>query len=221
MPTFAGRGAGWGSGGDASNSAGAFETVQFYQEVDADEAATLGFMREEEKLARDVYLQLYEQWQAPLFNNIANAEQRHMDAVKDLLDKYALPDPTDPDDNGVYSNAVLQQLYNDLMTRGAESYLEALRVGAYIEEIDIEDNQMAIEATDNEDLKALYDKLLRGSRNHLRAFVGTIERLGVVYEAQYLDQDLVDAIADTPTERGNAAGRGGSRGFGSGTRYNL
>ena len=33
------------------------------------EAATLVFMREEEKLARDVYITLYDQWEHPVFNN--------------------------------------------------------------------------------------------------------------------------------------------------------
>ena len=43
---------------------------------------------------------------------------------------------------------------------------------------------------------------MSGSRNHLRAYVGQIENLGVVYEAQYLSQDEVDAIVDSPIERG-------------------
>ncbi len=82
---------------------------------------------------------------------------------------------------------------------------EALQVGALIEEVDIEDLQLAIEETDNADLQNAYDNLMRGSRNHLRAFVAEIERTGVVYEAQHLDQTIVDAILDGPVERGGSS----------------
>ena len=46
------------------------------------------------------------------------------------------------------------------------------------------------------------ENLMSGSKNHLRAYVGQIENLGIVYEAQYLPQDKVDSIVDSPVERG-------------------
>jgi hypothetical protein len=214
MPVFAGRGGNAGAGQAAASPL--YQNVA-YQEVDALEAATLSFMREEEKLARDVYLNLFDQWQSPLFENIANAEQRHMDAVKAMLDKYALEDPADADSLGSFANTELQNLYDALMASGAVSYLEALKVGALIEEVDIEDNELAIAATDNDDLTTLYANLLRGSRNHLRAFVAEIERQGVVYEAQYLSTAAVDEIVDSPMERGTQQGLGGN-GNGAGRR---
>ena len=57
-------------------------------EIDA-----LLLMREEEKMARDVYLELNDLWGLPIFQNIANSEQTHMNAVKTLLDRYGLQDP--------------------------------------------------------------------------------------------------------------------------------
>jgi len=45
-------------------------------------------MREEEKLARDVYTTLGEKWDLNIFINIAGSEQTHTDAVKYLLDRY-------------------------------------------------------------------------------------------------------------------------------------
>lgn len=170
--------------------------------LDDTEAATLTFMREEEKLARDMYIAMNELWQSAQFANISASEQQHMDAVKNALDKYGLPDPATPDVQGSFVDPSLQQLYADLLARGETSYLAALNVGGYIEEVDIEDNQNALDATDNADLKVMYGNLLRGSRNHLRAYAAEIERLGVVYEAQYLEQSAVDAIIDTPMERG-------------------
>ncbi len=59
----------------------------------AAEEEGLLFMREEEKLARDVYLVLFDKWGLRVFENIAESEQRHMDAVLYLLGKYGLDDP--------------------------------------------------------------------------------------------------------------------------------
>jgi hypothetical protein len=171
------------------------------QPLNADEAATLTFMREEEKMARDVYLNMAARWALPPFANIAKSEQQHMDAIKAKLDKYRLPDPAMAG-IGTFRNAELQALYDGLMDRGEISYLEALRVGGLIEEGDIEDLDNAIAATNHADLAQVYGNLLRGSRNHLRAFASTIERQGVVYEAQHLEQEIVDAIIDSPMERG-------------------
>ena len=68
------------------------------------EAATLVFMREEEKLARDVYITLYDQWEHPVFNNISGSEQRHMDSMKSKIDKYGLVDPVTDDTVGIFQN---------------------------------------------------------------------------------------------------------------------
>ncbi|MGB7552008.1 MAG: DUF2202 domain-containing protein [Chromatiaceae bacterium] len=171
------------------------------QPLSADEAATLTFMREEEKMARDVYLNMAARWALPPFANIANSEQQHMDAIKAKLDKYGLPDPAKPE-IGAFKNAEIQALYDELMDRGETSYLEALWVGGLIEEVDIEDIDNAIAATSHADLAQVYGNLLRGSRNHLRAFASAIERQGEVYKAQHLDQETVDAIIDSPMERG-------------------
>lgn len=174
-------------------------------QIDANEAATLSFMREEEKLARDVYLDMNDLWDAVIFVNIAASEQQHMDTLLQLLDKYGLPDPAELDIPGWFSDQNLQTLYDDLVDRGRASYAEALQVGALIEEVDIEDLQLAIEQTDNADLQNAYENLMRGSRNHLRAFVAEIERAGVVYEAQHLDPAIVDVILDSPVERGGSS----------------
>jgi hypothetical protein len=72
------------------------------------EAEGLIFMREEEKLARDVYLTLYDQWDIPIFQNIARSEQTHTDAIKNLLDTYGLVDPMVNDKIGVFINPDLQ-----------------------------------------------------------------------------------------------------------------
>jgi len=172
------------------------------QTLSAVEVDNLMYMREEEKLARDVYLTMFDAWGLAVFDNIAASEQTHTDSVKDMIEKYRLADPVVDDSIGVFVNQELATLYAKLIARGTQSSLEALHVGAYIEEVDMVDLARAIEATDNADIRQLYENLMSGSRNHLRAYVGQIENLGVVYEAQYLSQDEVDAIVDSPVERG-------------------
>jgi hypothetical protein len=182
--------------------------------LDESESASLTFMHEEEKVARDVYLAMDEHWQALPFANIALAEQKHMETLKSMMDRYNLVDLSDPN-AGSFTDTDLQALYDKVTVEGKVSYLAALQVGALIEEVDIEDLENAIAATDNLDLQTAYGNLLRGSRNHLRAFATQIELQQVEgYEAQHLDQGAVDAILDTPMERGGNGGgqnNGGKR----------
>ena len=128
------------------------------------------FMREEEKLARDSYLTLYNKWHLPIFSKIANSELMHMTRVKDLLDRYGLPDPAAGKAVGEFTNPVLQQLYDDLMAQGSLSSTEALKVGVTIEEVDIKDLKDNIAATNKTDILQVYNNLLNASYNHLSAF---------------------------------------------------
>ncbi len=165
-------------------------------------------MREEEKLARDVYLYLYNTWQNPVFSNISKSEQRHMDAIKTLLDKYGLEDPITGMEPGMFKSAEMQELYNNLITKGSISLQDALQVGATIEDLDIKDLKELLEATDNEDIQLVYQNLMKGSRNHLRAFGSRLKNLGISYQAQFLSQEEVNEIINSPWERGRM-GKGG------------
>lgn len=157
------------------------------------EAHDLLFMREEEKLARDVYITLYNEWNARVFNNISQAEQTHMDALLGLLKTYGLEDPIL--DFGQFADPELQELFDALVASGLESKLDALMAGALIEEVDIEDIVHAMERTDKADILRVYESLVAGSENHLNAFVRNIESMtGETYVAQYISQAEVDAI---------------------------
>lgn len=165
---------------------------------EADEANLL-FLREEEKLARDVYLAMFALWQADIFSNIAASEQRHMDAILNLLDKYGLPDPAG--EEGVFQNAELQTLYDDLIALGSTSLLDAMMVGALIEEVDIEDLQLSLATASSPDLLNVYSNLMSGSEQHLRAFVANIETItGEPYVARVLSEEAVSAILESPSK---------------------
>ncbi len=167
------------------------------------EAEGILFMREEEKLARDVYLGLGDLWDLRIFDNIAASEQRHMDAILGLIETYGLEDPQTAEMIGVFANDDLQTLYDGLMTMGAESVEAALEVGATVEEVDIADLEEYLAGTMAGDITTVYGNLLRGSRNHLRAFVSQLEAAGVDREAAVLDPALYESIVSSGTERGN------------------
>jgi hypothetical protein len=119
-----------------------------------DEVADLAFQREEEKLARDVYLALYAKWGAAIFSNIAKSEQKHTDTLKKMLDKYGLPDPALPD-IGAFTNPDLRARYVSLVADGLISHVDGLYVGATIEEIDMIDIQQALDATSRLDRRII------------------------------------------------------------------
>lgn len=168
------------------------------------EKKALLFMREEEKLARDVYNAMYDQWGVRIFSNIAQAEQRHMDAVLCLLNKYQLTDPAGDKAAGVFQNAQLQTLYNTLLAEGKQSKAAAFTVGAKIEDVDIADLMKLRADMDNADIRAVFDELTRGSRNHLRAFVNNLKVLNLTYTPANITQELFDEIIGTPREKGGA-----------------
>ena len=167
-----------------------------------DELTSLSFMREEEKLAREVYITLYSKWSVNIFNNISSSEQTHMDAVLLLLKKYNLTDPVGSTAVGVFNNATLQNLYNQLVAQGNNSVLDAYKVGATIEDLDIFDLKNTLLNNDNQDIKLVYDMLTKGSRNHMRSFYKNILNTGGSYTPQYITQAEFDAIINSSMETG-------------------
>jgi hypothetical protein len=182
------------------------------------EIADLLFMREEEKLAHDVYLALYDVWGMNLFQNIAASEQTHTDSVLALLNNYGLTDPVGDNARGVFVDPDLQALYDQLVASGSQSLADALRVGAAIEEIDILDLDEAIAQTSQADIVQVYQSLRAGSENHLRAFVSTLERqTSETYQPQYLSPEAYAAIINGTQSQGNgSSGGNGNGGNGSG-----
>lgn len=164
------------------------------------EKADLLFMREEEELARDVYSNFAEIWSDMVFENIAKAETKHFNAIGKLLAAYGLQDSASQEE-GQFNNSELQALYDDLLVRGSTSHVDALMIGGLIEEVDIEDLANAKAAAAKPAIQRVYDNLLCGSRNHLRAFARNLEFQGIAYEAQHLSQEEVDEILDTPMDR--------------------
>ncbi len=167
------------------------------------EVESLLTMREEEKLAHDVYVALGETWGSRIFENIARAEANHVAAVKALLDRYDIADPADDLAIGEFTDPEVRALYDELVTRGRTSITEAFAVGAQIEDLDISD--LRERATDTQDIDKVFDALEQGSENHLRAFVRNLDRLGVTYTPTYLSAEEYESIIGSSHGQGRPA----------------
>lgn len=159
-------------------------------------------LREEEKLARDVYTTLGWWYDLPVFPNIARSEQQHMNLVALLLDRFGLPDPAEGNGIGEFDDPWVQGLYDDLTTFGAQSLENALIAGATIEDVDIFHLEHILHHADFADVNLIVQNMVAGSRNHMRAFVGALGQRGWTYGAQFIDQDDLDAILASPMETG-------------------
>ncbi len=162
----------------------------------------LNLMREEEKLARDVYLTLGDHWSLPIFFNIARAEQQHMNRVLSVMDLYEITDPILDDTVGVFVDPHFAELYTTLVNLGSQSLIDGLIVGATIEDLDIFDLYELIDVGTNDHILFAWQNLAKGSRNHLRAFMRALEAQDGVYQPQYIDQETYDAILASEWERG-------------------
>lgn len=180
------------------------------------EIEDLRFVRDEEKLARDVYLFFFEAYNKPVFSNIASAEQQHMDAVKTLLDRYGIADPVAGLGPGEFALEVHRELYAALTgfpeskALFADPLQGALYVGATIEDLDILDIQVRLGHTTRYDLTNVYENLMKGSRNHLRSYGGLLESLygydyanGDRYFGEFLPAAEITAIINSPRETGS------------------
>lgn len=166
------------------------------------EAASLAFMRQEEQLAHDVYAVSAALWATPVFGNITASEATHSAAVKALLDRYGLADPLAGRPNGSFPSAAFQSLYDSLAAASRRGLVDALKVGVEIEELDIHDITTQKPGIDNADILVVYDNLLRGSRNHLRAYMKVLVQQGGSYVPSHLSQAEFDAIVNSATESG-------------------
>lgn len=186
------------------------------EDLTEDDIAGLLWMREEEKLAHDVYQYFFDAYNMIIFDRIAASESKHADAVMRLLNHFGLEDPA-LSAAGEFSNETLQTLYNEMIAAGVDS-LEALKAGALIEETDIADLQTSIANTENTDLLTVYGHLLKGSGQHLKAFVKTLERYGFTYEPQVLSAEEFDAILVMSNGNGQQK-KGAQNGEGTGKKH--
>ena len=165
--------------GMAENSGGTFAKGYGVQtssvSYDDDAISELLYMIEEEKLAGDIYEAFYDLYGVKVFDNIAQSEDKHFDALINQAEKIGI----DVDEfvfapAGEFTNEELQEMYDDLLAAGSESLDAAVAVGVAIEEKDMVDIAEAAALVEGTQLASVYDNLLAGSANHLEAFEGWI-----------------------------------------------
>lgn len=189
--------------------------------ISREETDLVLYMREEEKLARDVYSYFYNMYNLPAFSNISNSEQKHMSSVLCILNQYGIEDPV-INEEGVFSDSDLQQLYNTLIEQGSVSLTDALSVGASIEDLDIYDLNEALDLVENSAIATIFNNLRCGSYNHMRAFSRHLNRKNSTFEPQHISVEDYKAILNS--QMGNCAnmskviGRGNGMGQGYGKR---
>jgi len=190
------------------------------------ETNLLIYMREEEKLARDVYNYFYTKYDFFVFKNIAQSEQTHIDRILAIMKAQNIPD-TASKENGVFNDPKLQTLYNQLIAQGNQSLIEALKVGATIEDVDIKDLMDYRNDTENVTILNTLELLTCGSRNHMRAFVNQLKLYNVTYVPQFIDTNIYQSIVNGAHERcmqnqgnrmNNVSNRGNGRGLNNSTR---
>jgi hypothetical protein len=132
--------------------------------------ATLAGMAQEEKLAGDLYQAFADKYPAVVFDRIAVAEDQHLDAVRTLLTRYGISDPTAGKPAGQFSDATVQATYDRLLAEGSANQTAAFAVGQQVERTDIADLQQALNGLTAADVTQVYQHLLTASQQHLTAF---------------------------------------------------
>lgn len=158
---------------------------------DAETLALLHDQIAEERMAARVYRALGEVFpEVRPFQNIPRAEDRHGGAIATLL---AGSDPAFSL-SAMIINPSYSSLGDELIARGSASEVDALRVGAYIEEKDILDLQALAVRLKHDGAKAIVAQLEQGSHHHLAAFVRNLRSHGVDYTPQLLSAEAFSAI---------------------------
>ena len=164
----------------------------------------IAYMGNEERLAYDVYMNLYDYHninnniQVMQLQNIAqNSEKTHVGIVQALVQKYDLgvDDLSNVEtavaDNsvafedmprGVYDIPAIQELYDFLYDKGIASKQAALEVGCMVEVVDIDDLDEYIELAEESNATDVIDafNILRdGSYSHYWAFDKGLKNMGI------------------------------------------
>ena len=193
---------------------------------------TLAYMWNEEKLAKDIYLALYDMWGQQTFYNIATrSETRHEEAVESLVQKYDI-NITNLENYeihyseeelralapGEYSVPEVQELYDTLYAKGSQSLQDALEVGCMVEVTDVNDLNEDIEIAEGaEDLVLVFGFLRSGSYNHYWAFDRALKNIGVSEGCCSLGAEYCKTPEEYPSSnrqgQGNGLGNGSHGGF--------
>jgi len=163
--------------------------------LDDNQKYSLAYMWNEERLAQDLYLNLYNvnSDAIQLYNIALKSEAYHIELVENLVKAYDLniTNLVDYTQNyseaelkampaGTYGVTAIQDLYNTLYNNGAASVQASLEVGCMVEVTDIDDlDKYIIDAKENQALIDTFNLLKDGSYSHYWAFDRALKNLGI------------------------------------------
>jgi hypothetical protein len=172
-----GMGSGYGMGGSGMMGAGARDGTCLDPSITAakgtlteQQKTTLGAMAQEEKLAHDLYTAFAGKYDVVVFDRIAASETRHLTAVRTLLARYGVADPTAGKAAGQFSDPTVQATYDKLLAQGGGNQVAALQAGVTVEQTDIADLTAALNGLSAPDVTQVYGQLRAASQHHLAAF---------------------------------------------------
>lgn len=192
---------------NTSNVVPSFETTA---ELTSDEIEFLYAVREDEKLARDIYNSFYSLYASKPMSNIAKAEENHIAAVERLFYFYSINYPA-VGEAGVFADATRQSYYNELISKGT-TLLDAYKAAAYLEEKDIADYEAVLPSITNPNIKLVIEHLIKGSINHFKATLRQIDALGGEYQAAVLSQERYTEIVNSNFANGKRYAKKGTDG---------
>lgn len=140
--------------------------------LSSEQEATLEYQAEEEKLSHDLYIAFGDLYGDDVFDRIASAETKHLSAVRSLLERYDLVDPTAEQEIGTFSSESVQKLYDSFLAQGSASLEGAYDAARSVESDDISFLIAATEGMTAPDVLAVYGHVLTASQHHLAAFGG-------------------------------------------------
>lgn len=123
-----------------------------------------------EKLSHDVYLAFAESTGDPRFEQVAHAESRHLAALRSLLERYGLEDPTEGLTVGEFSSDQVAERYRTAVDAGSDSLADALDAARELERADLDGLSEAADGLDAPDVERVYEHLTASSERHLEVF---------------------------------------------------
>ena len=169
-------------------------------DLTADEIEFIYAVREDEKVARDLYFSFFGTFGLKPFENIGKAEDNHIKATEKLFDYYEIDYPA-LSENGKFENAIRQKLYDSLLLKGTPE-LEAFKVMALLEETNIAEYGEVLKTIVNPNIKIVIENLAKASVNHFKAAIRQITALGGTYAPSLMTQEQYRAVIAVGFEQG-------------------
>jgi hypothetical protein len=176
------------------HAAGSGSDPQNQVSVDSLTASQVRYLHDQEKLAMDLNWDFQWMWEESIFQSLGAMERRHMDELLTWMSAHGLTPLVTSRSEGAYGDDDHLAAWEELLSRGSASLVEAYRANAYMEEWDITEIRALMESTNEQTLVIILERLLAGAEKHLRMLVSRIQGLGQVYQAQMLRQSDVNQI---------------------------